>query len=1386
MIQSLSFEHFGQQAAAGVEKSIQRLSSGLRINSGADDAAGLSIAERLTGQIRGLQRSIQNAQDAISLTQTADGAITETQSILNRLRELAIQSQDDALNQTDRFQIQKEVDQLVEEIDRIASTTEFNTKKTLDGTSSSIVETYPPSLRAYQYDQKFEKLGAGNYEVKIRHREYGMAEKQTSATLYNPVTDRIATATSSLKSLSEFQKYNPPRETALELRGNQTSTTIYVNTDMSLDKFARTVEKAITLPKEQGGLGIERSSFQLNQETGQLVYKAGYVGNSGQVHFAMDPDWQKALGMQISQEALQPSYEVQAFQNRELNGVDLSAGQKAAPIEGLRLDFPPPMPAEASTEFIYVSPDFNEFAMSIITTNTAIGDGYVPGEAGDFNGVPSDGVARVVVPPREGQTFSDMVSIINTQIRQTAPHSGAYVSLQGNQAYLVSSETGESAFLEIRANDAMTAVLGGLTDGLNYYRKEGTGGIQGFVAGTEDISSGIDSPVDFQIRVIDQDGNQMGTAPIFRRGHTSYADLTSSLNAAMAASKEPVKVSFYDRAGDGTLQAYTTEFGTDSTFQVEIVALEKRMNLPSDVSFSIVDTDREIHGDYIPDSTAMGENDPYRVTSEAIISIPAGNYSLNDIEDLINHQIRSTPEPPGVVAKFMDDFDGHLYSPGAISRNHLIYQDGHGDFALRFLSDAGGTSAKISIYNVSAGATTSFGLAPTNQATGSGSLWAMARASMQIADDNYVTPTDFIIRVIDSDGRAVSLPVPANQRLSAGTLTPGSLADTLAAGTFDIYSQLSAILTPPLNVQVGDLGGWSLSTKEIDPEIDPWQDPDPPYEGVTPQTLSILNDPASLSTPWPLIFTISETAGGTTKKVKISIPAGENLTTFDFSTLNGQFTNPSTDPRVRLSGTGTMTFLPDWTPQNGPGDYEMVITLSSPSTINDYNEATRILGLPSSSGQEPPYGRRLELKSRETGSDTKFFFQVIGGSQNQNQDFLNSIGFSVYHYDDDKYGAKGSWFMSSDPSIAPVPGREVGSSDLSSDLPLPDTGQIHSSGESANWDADWQNIYTNHENDRASLDSLGNPRNPETATFAAGTSQDLFSSSSLLSIFGLQAFQDSITAESHNSDTTVLKSSSPAGGTKAFARILPLPITLVKETRSEEMNLQLSDGTIIEISLTKPLPPDGAVVGLTMTELQDRLEKKLTGSGLTFELDPKTQEVRFRTTELGKHAGFSLSLAIDKDGNPLDFKHYSGYGDSEFDLSMKQNRQVFQTGANQNQHLIFGISNLGSAALGIQGLDLTSIRFATQALGRIDRAMETASGLRSKLGALQNRLDSSINNLQTTKINLTDGMSRIRDADVAQETLELSKAQLKQQSSTKMLRQLPDMTKKLWEKLLNR
>ncbi|MGF9799751.1 flagellin [Brevibacillus agri] len=134
--------------AANTNKNIERLSSGLRINRAGDDAAGLAISEKMRGQIRGLDMAAKNSQDGISLIQTAEGALNETHSILQRMRELTVQSQNDTNTDDDRAELDKEYQALATEITRIGDTTEFNTKKLLNNSLNSSVSNVGTGLVA--------------------------------------------------------------------------------------------------------------------------------------------------------------------------------------------------------------------------------------------------------------------------------------------------------------------------------------------------------------------------------------------------------------------------------------------------------------------------------------------------------------------------------------------------------------------------------------------------------------------------------------------------------------------------------------------------------------------------------------------------------------------------------------------------------------------------------------------------------------------------------------------------------------------------------------------------------------------------------------------------------------------------------------------------------------------------------------------------------------------------------------------------------------------------------------------------------------------------------------------------------------------------------------
>lgn len=174
-------------------KGTEKLSSGYRINRAGDDAAGLSISEKMRGQIRGLERASTNAQDGISLIQTAEGALNEIHSIVQRMRELTVQAANDTNVSADRTAISKEMDALQSEITRIGKETEFNTMKLLNGShKGKNLQVGANENQGIKYSIK--SMGA---------QALGLTAAKSNVGSYTKATAYLSTLDKALKSVSE-------------------------------------------------------------------------------------------------------------------------------------------------------------------------------------------------------------------------------------------------------------------------------------------------------------------------------------------------------------------------------------------------------------------------------------------------------------------------------------------------------------------------------------------------------------------------------------------------------------------------------------------------------------------------------------------------------------------------------------------------------------------------------------------------------------------------------------------------------------------------------------------------------------------------------------------------------------------------------------------------------------------------------------------------------------------------------------------------------------------------------------------------------------------------------------------------------------------------------
>jgi flagellin len=199
-VASLNAQRNLNTSQAGLAVSLQRMSSGLRINSAKDDAAGLAIAERFTTQIRGLNQAVRNANDGISLSQTAEGALGELTANLQRIRELAVQSANSTNSASDRATLDQEVQQRLAEIDRIASQTSFNGQKILDGTfgnasfqvGANVGETISlglsTSMRSSALGKTADYVGTSAYSSALNVGQQGTAVDGTAITAATELT----------------------------------------------------------------------------------------------------------------------------------------------------------------------------------------------------------------------------------------------------------------------------------------------------------------------------------------------------------------------------------------------------------------------------------------------------------------------------------------------------------------------------------------------------------------------------------------------------------------------------------------------------------------------------------------------------------------------------------------------------------------------------------------------------------------------------------------------------------------------------------------------------------------------------------------------------------------------------------------------------------------------------------------------------------------------------------------------------------------------------------------------------------------------------------------------------------------------------------------------
>ena len=328
-----------------MEKSIAKLSSGLRINTAADDATGLAISEKMRSQVRGLNRAKLNAQDGVSMIQTAEGGLNETESIIQRMRELAIQGSNDTLTSNDRLEIQKEINQLKTAIDDISTSTEFNTKKLLNGSQTSQLTSSSGSVSGLVTSSG---AVAGDYQVSMTVLQGGISQMQRTQ-IFMDKDGNLAKGNTKLEDISQFYDENGVFALAtaqtLTVTGNSNSAEVSINGKMTLNELASTLQNAIAGASH---LGIKNSSVAVVNTVsskvsglgGYLEFTSGAIGESGQFSVAGEQKMMDALGISVTREAVNNVVQLRIQDTRgNIRTVNTSSDRATGLIDGMDIQF---------------------------------------------------------------------------------------------------------------------------------------------------------------------------------------------------------------------------------------------------------------------------------------------------------------------------------------------------------------------------------------------------------------------------------------------------------------------------------------------------------------------------------------------------------------------------------------------------------------------------------------------------------------------------------------------------------------------------------------------------------------------------------------------------------------------------------------------------------------------------------------------------------------------------------------------------------------------------------------------------------------------------------------------------------------------------------------
>jgi len=1385
----------------GLQKSIQKLSTGLRINGASDDAAGLAISEKMRAQVRGMDQAVGNAQDGINMIQTAEGALSETHSILQRMRELSVQAANDTLTANDRSFIQLEIDQLTEEIDRIANTTQFNKKKLLNGDAAVLWSTDNLDTKVNvrgglrTIDQFGQKSSAeGNFKITI-DAQAGTSQiqktdifkvKHASTGGGDPVTSRVDSAEAlELGEVAGFLKKSEADDVqkfwvtliASGAGSDETKVvTVTIQAASNMTASAFVTEVAAQLQAEAVGTfagltfvnnanrlsvaaagidyGINFSDVSANYDTGKKILDASGLSVQMTGAFVISAD----AGVAAAAGGIDVNFSngVDSFANFTNTVIVMASGWEDKVTASF--NFKDNSGANFGTITFDVKSETSDM------TDDAVGQSIVNQLNAQLQAsanVNLQNIEAAYDTASNKLTFNLKDELATRDIKVDWNLSGSYESLEYSNVTIGGETSGTG---QVRYDGPVATTEIGEVDAL--LNANQSGGIKGSFVVTKELFNGGTQSFTLDYQMDARSGDQTTLAVL--------TDLASQLNAQVqqigalydGASNKLNFVVSTGAGGDYQLVVSNTLVGVGADYGNIVISAGSynELGAASNVvtgnlgatfsNFAAVNITVNVGagGDLVTSDISAGTTlatqlggDVATATFNFRVGTSVTSVSVDVEEDYTDE---TAPGSGKALQTLVTELNKELITAGLNDIKAYVGDDGN--LAFNTTNASQNTHVNWEIDNTQVTSTGGVGLTINNKTTEAewtkivnnyalGGTSAGAVTGTLNTAKNAETLTGTGSLVFQGSTIDFNISVVANTGDLDAAQTLDALVAQLNAGLqgYDAASKIEFVRANTDKIHVRSLTGGDIAAADftgLTLTLDPNKVKMVENAASDKYTLTLNTNGGNITTAGVALrtgvgavtfsgsldgakeadvaaATFNFTIGGVAHELKVDFKAESSdvTTKEDMANLMASQLNKA----LAESGNESLKELRAYAVRGDATDWDLVLATSNDTVVT---EATWNINNTKNSGTA------VQL----AGSSTRVTALTIDHSDLAAYDIEENPGGrdlaigdiaagDTRIYDIDKFWDSNGNFMVTDPQTITL---------------------VQGDGQKTSF-----TIYQDDTLDEIATkinDSIRDGLNqgilPNTAThsdkFARYIDENDADASAYGSVAGTIVINSAVNGD--QGEITFI-------GDEELVKALSL--NQIREAEQNRFTVNIEDAH---------------------SGLQVASDVKITGNNLVGVLHENI-DIQFNNMA-------DLTVAWDETSSSWEATANAG-SSYETIVHLADNTTVFQIGANEKEDMGINIGNMNARALGVNNILVTDRESAARSITVLDKAIDRVSAQRANLGAYQNRLEHTINNLTTATTNITAAESRIRDVDMAKEMMNFTKLNILMQAGNSMLAQ---------------